>query len=474
MTSLSSPDSTRTGDRRGTLRRITGRLRSPVAALLRDAAEPIRSSDPTSLDALVERIGNARIVLIGSSSYGTSEFHRFRASLSRRLVERGFDFIAIEGDWADAARLDDYVLGNGPRALATPVGAFASWLWGNSEVDEFASWLRRRNLMEHARRRPVGVHALDLYSPFASMSAVAAHLDGVDPRAANVARARYGLFTPWQKASSTFARDVLRGRYRESEPEVIELLTELLDARLERARTETHRFYSPAMAARVLANAASHYRAMFYGATPSWKLRDAHMFDSLEALTKFHGQNSRGIVWAHNAHVGDAQGTEMTGRGEVTLGQLVRKKYQKDAYIIGQSTHRGTVGAASCWDGAMQRLRVQPARTDSYEHLLHGVGLGAFTLALRETSTRALRDELLRPRCERNIGVVYEPDRELDNHYFRASLPRQFDELVWFDETTSVEAHAVDVRAARAENQQAKEISLPTFGSIGSTAALST
>jgi erythromycin esterase-like protein len=34
--------------------------------------------------------------------------------------------------------------------------------------------------------------------------------------------------------------------------------------------------------------------------------------------------------------------------------------------------------------------------------------------------------------------VIYRPDTELMSHYSDASLPRQFDAYVWFDETTAV------------------------------------
>lgn len=405
---------------------------------------------------MLERIGQARVVLLGGSSYGTSEFHRMRAAISKALLQRGFDFVAVEGDWADAARLDDYVLGNAAHVRCGSARGFPSWLWNNAEVDEFASWLRRRNLTEHARQRPVGFHGLDLYSPFASMSAVASFLDGVDARAARVARSRYGLLTPWQKDSRSFGREVFRGSYEESETEVLQMLRRTLEQRLERARTEMHRFYDAAQNARVAAVAESYYRAMFYGSSVSWNLRDAHMFDSLQSLLAFYGSRSRGIVWAHNAHVGDAQGTEMTARGEVTLGQLARRKFGRDAYLVGLSTHRGSVAATSDWDAPMQRMRMPAARSDSYEHLLHAVEMPAFTLPLRDPPTRAVRDELLRPRSERNIGVVYQPDRECENHYFRASLPRQFDEVVWFDETSSVESHAVDVRTREASPKDAQ------------------
>ena len=54
-------------------------------------------------------------------------------------------------------------------------------------------------------------------------------------------------------------------------------------------------------------------------------------------------------------------------------------------------------------------------------------------------SRRALRDELTSPRLERAISVVYRTETELESHDFHASLARQFDEYVWFDETRAVE-----------------------------------
>jgi protein-L-isoaspartate(D-aspartate) O-methyltransferase len=39
---------------------------------------------------------------------------------------------------------------------------------------------------------------------------------------------------------------------------------------------------------------------------------------------------------------------------------------------------------------------------------------------------------------QRAIGVIYKPETELASHYFEARLPDQFDEFIWFDETTAV------------------------------------
>ncbi|MEX2366411.1 MAG: erythromycin esterase family protein, partial [Pseudohongiellaceae bacterium] len=66
-------------------------------------------------------------------------------------------------------------------------------------------------------------------------------------------------------------------------------------------------------------------------------------------------------------------------------------------------------------------------------------GLDAFLLPLRHGS-QSLKKQLQHPRLERAIGVIYRPETEIASHYFTASLTRQFDEYIWFDETRAVDA----------------------------------
>jgi protein-L-isoaspartate(D-aspartate) O-methyltransferase len=176
---------------------------------------------------------------------------------------------------------------------------------------------------------------------------------------------------------------------------------------------------------------------MYYGSRESWNLRDRHMFDTLKALLAHHGPDSKGIVWAHNSHIGNAAATEMSARGEFNIGELCRKEFGDACYAIGFGTDHGTVAAASDWGGAMEIKTVRPSHKDSYERLMHDSEAPHFLMGLRG------RDEphhklLLKPRLERAIGVIYRPDSELASHYFEAVLPAQFDEYVWFDETRAV------------------------------------
>lgn len=409
------------------------------ARLIRDAAEPLPQPEAEGFGALFDRLGEARIVLLGEATHGTSEFYRARASITQRLVERhGFTVIAVEADWPDAARIDRYVRHR--AAVSGEEAAFArfpSWMWRNFEVHGLIEWLRAHNAGITETRR-VGFYGLDIYSLNESIRAVVDYLDAVDPEAARVARERYGCLTPWQADPATYGRAALTAGFRNCEQAVTAQLRELLDKRLEYAARDGESFLDAARNASLITAAERYYRAMYHGSRESWNLRDTHMFETLEAILAARGPEAKAVVWAHNSHIGDASATEMGwARGEVSIGQLCRERFGDTVRLIGFGTDHGTVAAASDWDGPMEIKRVQPSLPDSYERLSHESGIPAFLLDLREGS-RPLLDALRRERLERAIGVIYRPETERWSHYFDARLPDQFDAWVWFDETRAV------------------------------------
>jgi erythromycin esterase-like protein len=74
---------------------------------------------------------------------------------------------------------------------------------------------------------------------------------------------------------------------------------------------------------------------------------------------------------------------------------------------------------------------------DSYESLFHEVGHPRFVLSIHGNSkvNEALRD----PRQQRSIGIIYRPETEPFNDYFRTRLNDQFDAVIHFDQTTAVQ-----------------------------------
>jgi protein-L-isoaspartate(D-aspartate) O-methyltransferase len=310
-------------------------------------------------------------------------------------------------------------------------------MWRNEELLELVEWMRLHNL-ELPEKRRVRFAGLDLYALYNSIAEVLRYLDERDSTAALVARERYGCLTPWQSDPAAYGRAALKGEYRSCEPQVSAVLQELLRKRVGFLREDDEDFFDAVQNARLVADAERYYRIMYYGSHESWNLRDRHMFDTLETLLGFRGPDSKAVVWEHNSHVGDARATSMSARGELNVGELCRRRFGEDVYSIGFGTDRGTVAAASYWDGPMEIKAVQPSHEDSYEAVFHGVDTQGLMLGMRHLLDADLIRQLTVARLERAIGVIYRPETELASHYFQAVLPRQFDEYIWFDETRAV------------------------------------
>lgn len=430
----------------GAAKKATSRT-ADALTVVRDRAIPL-TGDPAQYDALVEGIGDARVVLLGEATHGTHEFYRERAFITRRLIaEKGFAAVAVEADWPDAYRINRYVRGasadeDAVQALAD-FGRFPTWMWRNADVLDFIGWLRTHNDARPADTR-AGFYGLDLYSLRASIQAVLRYLDTVDPEAARRARRRYGCFDQFGEELQQYGFAASAGLHPSCEREVVGQLLELHRQRAEYAsrdgRVAPDDFFYAEQNARLVKNAEEYYRTMFGDRADSWNLRDRHMVNTLQELVRFLDRTRPGarvVVWAHNSHLGDARATEMRERGEVNVGQLVRDEYRADAVLVGFTTYSGTVTAASEWDGPAQRKHVRPAQAGSYERLFHEAGIPRFLLPLR--TDLDLASALAPPRLERAIGVLYLPATERASHYFHARLPEQFDFVLHFDETRAVE-----------------------------------
>jgi erythromycin esterase-like protein/predicted phosphoribosyltransferase len=418
-----------------------------VAVPLGDAPDKLQSSD--GLCALMQVIGERRCVLLGEATHGTHEFYQLRALITRRLIEeKGFTAIAVEGDWPDAYRVTRHIQGGGASADAVSSLAdfkrFPAWMWRNQEVVALIRWLRAHNDRCEAAAK-VGFYGLDLYSLHASIEAVLAHLDQVDPKAAERARARYACFEDFGDDPQVYGYAASSiGMTATCEDAVVLQLVEL-----ERRRTAALRkdglaaedeHFQAEQNARVVRSAEHYYRAMFGDSVSSWNLRDTHMADTLDALFSHLARrrsDPKIVVWAHNSHIGDARATQMGDRGELNLGQLARERHTDGAVLIGFTTYEGTVTAASNWGANAERKRVRPALTGSYEALLHQTGAGNFVLPLQQLAKAA--GDLCDARLERAIGVIYKPETERFSHYFEARICDQFDAVVHVDKTRALE-----------------------------------
>jgi erythromycin esterase-like protein len=406
-----------------------------VADEIRSLATPLE--DAADLGRLVDRVGNAQLVCIGEASHGTSEYYRWRALLSRRLIEeRSYRWIGVEGDWPDCWRINRWVRGLADEQLdAVQVlnrfERWPTWMWANTDVADFLGWLREHNLARPEAER-VGFYGLDVYSLWDSLWEVMTWLESHEPKALPVAMRAWRCFQPYGEDPHRYARST-RLVPSGCEPDVVSLLVEV--RRRSRLDVLDDELFAIAQNAEVAAGAEHYYRTMVRGTRESWNVRDHHMADTVGRIVRHLGPHAKGLVWEHNTHVGDAQATDMARDGLVNVGQLLRERSEPGGVaLLGFAGYRGTVLAASAWGEAETVLTVPEARPDSHEGLLHrALGAPAVLVFPEQRSGPWLGSWS----GHRAIGVVYNPAREHGN-YVPTRMGGRYDALIWLEDTAAL------------------------------------
>ncbi|CAN5884530.1 erythromycin esterase family protein [soil metagenome] len=428
--------------------------RHKAATAIRAITEPAPNGVPAR-EVLEEVVGNARIVLIGEGSHGTHEFYKARADITRWLIEeKGFTGVAAEADWPDAYRVNQFVRGRGTDRNADEAlqgfERFPAWMWRNEVVLDFVDWLHGYNGKQRDRNRAeTGFYGLDLYSLHRSMDAVVDYLADVDPVAAHRARHRYACFDHASgDDGQVYGYSAAFGAGESCERQVVTQLVEMHHNRLHYLRGDGRQaeeeLFDALQNATAVRDAEAYYRTMFRGRVASWNLRDSHMVETLEAVLSHldgdqePGRDARIVVWAHNSHVGDARATEVGADGQYTLGQLVRERHGNRCRLIGFSTHRGEVTAASEWGGPAERKAVRPGLPGSIEELLHDTRQESFLLRMSAEHSPEVAEALSAVRLHRAIGVIYQPQTERHSHYFHVRPADQYDALIHVDITTAL------------------------------------
>jgi erythromycin esterase-like protein len=394
--------------------------------------------DTEDLEPLLDRIGDARFVLLGEASHGTHEYYLWRARISKRLIEeKGFRFIGVEGDWPDCYRVNQYIQGElGDTTAKDVLHAFSrwpTWMWANWEIVAFAEWLRGYNDMRPDEEK-VGFYGLDVYSLWESLKAVIGYLKQHDPDALPAAERAFRCFEPYEEDPQEYARATLFVP-ESCEREVIDLLNTIRQQAAPKADADATAL-NAVMNAEVIKGAETYYRTMVHGGGTSWNVRDRHMADTLNRLMQFYGSDAKAIVWEHNTHIGDARYTDMASAGMYNVGELVRQEHEPAGVVLaGFGSYEGTVIAAREWDAPMQVMPVPPARPGSWEQALHDMNAEDRLLLFHRPADTT--SALAEPRGQRAIGVVYHPEFEAGN-YVPTVLPLRYDAFIYLDQTRAL------------------------------------
>ncbi len=389
------------------------------------------------LEPLLDRVGNARYVLMGEASHGTHEYYTWRTKISKRLIhEKGFNFIAVEGDWPDCYAMNRYVKNydkseKNASELLYRFGRWPAWMWANWEVVALLEWMKNYN---SRRQKKVGFYGLDVYSLWESMQVIIDYLEINYPEAAALAKDAYRCFEPYGENVENYA---IQSRLvpESCEQEVIKLLTDIR-GKIKSFDADPEEKLNAEQNALVMVNAEKYYRAMVRSGPESWNIRDYHMADTLDHLKTYYGKNSKCIIWAHNTHIGDARATDMTKAGMKNLGQIVRERYgENNTVLIGFGSYQGNVIAGEQWGSPMEVMDVPIAKQNSWEDVFHKSGTRNRMLITNELEDK---EEMYRMREHRAIGVVYNPSHERFGNYVPTVLPDRYDAFIYLDETNAL------------------------------------
>jgi len=394
-----------------------------------------------SLLELVDKIGDAKYVLLGEASHGTHEYYTWRTQISKMLIEKkGFSFIAVEGDWPDCYRLNRYIKnyedsGKTAYEVLHSFSRWPTWMWANWETVALAEWLREHNDKMLDTSNKIGFYGLDVYSLWESFDSIIQYLDRKDPVTKKTAINALNCFEPYKEGEGSQYAKASRMVPDLCENEVVDLLSKIR-RNMPIYNTDKEAVLNVGQNAQVIVNAERYYRTMINAGPDSWNIRDLHMVQTLDTLMDFHGPNSKGIIWEHNTHIGDARATDMAKEGIINVGQVVRQNNkEEDVYTIGFGSYQGNVTAGRSWNDVMQTMKVPEAVKGSWEYELHQLNAKDRVIFMTDEMKQKLGKKYFGHRA---IGVVYRPKYEFFGNYVPSIMPNRYDAFMYLDTTSAL------------------------------------
>ena len=386
-------------------------------------------SSEDDLDILLGEIGNARIVLLGEASHGTAEYYTWRAAISKKLItEKGFSFIAVEGDHIDLYRLNQCIKGESKDTSIIQVlsgfDRWPQWLWSNKEFAEFTQWIQDWNVNLPADKK-VKVSGLDVFNFAGALNELVSVLS--DSTALYHAKRAQECLKPFGGDALRYSSAVSKGSLA-CKQNVYELWHAI--QKMSEEKIDNEKQLSIIQHALVVLDGEQYFRLRNSEAAGSWNARVRHMQQMITRLLQFYGSEAKLIVWAHNTHIGDARYTDMPTRRRTNIGELLRKEYgDKNVFGVGFGCFSGEIIAGYTWGAPFSKIKIRPAKEGSWEQLLHRDGAYNKMVLSKDIINNA---QLKTWTPQRAIGVLY------SENYSPSLIPMRYDAFIYFDTTHAI------------------------------------
>lgn len=404
---------------------------------LKQAAIPFRTAeaggDYSDLAPLKQIVGNARIVSLGEGTHGTREFFQMKHRILEYLVkEMGFTMFAIEATWAEANRVNDYVMeGKGDPAVLLSNLYF--WTWNTQEVLAMITWMREYNKTTTGRK--IGFYGFDMQYSRVTMNDVESFLQRVAPITAAKVHDLYLPYRDFQDSLNVRTRDYTtdataaeRQQCRTNVRAVYDLLF-ASDSKYIAASSQAD--YDRALrAARIVVQ--NEEMRSYSSSITQVNIRDRSMAENAAWLLQQGGQGAKIVLWAHNAHVSNSERSGVTW-----MGVHLRRQFGNDMVIMGFSFGSGQFNAVGSNGTSYTGLKAQSTTfipDSSYEYQFQRLQQPRFFVDLRSLANTSGAAWINGSRPFRSIGAVYAPNYA-EYYFYPTALAKEFDVIIYFATT---------------------------------------
>jgi erythromycin esterase len=383
------------------------------------------------LDVLLNEIGDASVVLLGESTHGTAEYYQWRAAITKKLIqEKGFDFIAVEGDWTDSYKINQFIKGpqqdtNSAVEILKQYDRWPQSMWSNYEMASLVKWLNDYNQDKEGNHK-VGFYGLDVYSFW---EWTGQKLNVEDSSILTAAKQLKEKFSSFNNDALKYADAVRKSKI--DYHETAEHLWKSIQNFSPKLPDDESKFVLQQQALLTL-QGERYFRTMATDRKQSWNIRDRYMAETIKRLLQYRGRNSKAIIWVHNGHAGDAQYSNMGDLGYTSVGEILRSEFgHNKIFSAAFGTNKGTVMAGYSWDAPLQKQTVLPAKTGSWENMLHELGAANKLVLSKDIKNNPSLNKWIE---FRSIGAAYSGAAV----YGRSVIPQRFDAFLFLDTTTAV------------------------------------
>ena len=390
---------------------------------------PLHRED--DLDVLIKEIGDARVVLLGESTHGSHEFYQWRTAITKKLIiEKGFDFIAIEGDWVDSYKVNQFIKGqrqDGAAAvkLLKQYDRWPSSMWGNYETASLIEWLNGYEQTISGKNK-IGFYGLDVYSFWEWTTQ---DLPVQDISLQNAVKQVRDSFASYNNDALKYSEAVSKRNTNYSG--LMQNLWSIIQKNIEQSPKDEARFVLQQQALLAL-DGERYFRTMVTNHVKAWNIRESHMAETVKRLLDFYGRRSKAILWVHNGHAGNVHYSDMAASGHTSVGEILKTTMGNDKiFSVGFGTNKGFVFAGYYWNAPLQKIEVPSARTGSWENILHALNADDKIILSKELRNNKTLNQWI---AIRSIGAAYSNNAI----YGEAIIPRRFDAFVYIDSTSAV------------------------------------